>query len=207
MKFTIKSLATFIIIIFITGSLPVISFAQQKDVIIKISQDASTRLDDFQTNIVLKKKPFKFQVLLNNIEGVYVFASLKDSIYRFSDTSTFYDFSYLKLLELRESDKFNTNRELNVSQTGWSYWFYNDTTEWHSFNRRPVGLGNKGLVCTKAIKELYDITEGRVIKLKSINTPLYLFFVAVKEYDKDGKPLKELMRRKVKIDWVGNDDD
>jgi len=40
-----------------------------------------------------------------------------------------------------------------------------------------------------------------VIKIREINTPLYLFFVAVEEYDKDGKPLKELVRRKVKVEW------
>jgi hypothetical protein len=186
--------------------IPVISFSQEKDVMIRIIQDeSSSKLFDFQTNITLKKKGFKFQILLNHVEGVYVFASLGDSIYRFTETSPIRDFSYLNLLELREGDKFNTNKELNISETGWSYWFYNDTTEWHSYNRKTVGLGDKGIVCTKVIKQLYNVTEGEVIKLKTITTPLYLFFIAVKEFDQNGKPVKELMRRKVKIEWVNED--
>lgn len=181
--------------------IPAISFSQEKSVVIRITQDESTALYDFQTNILLKKRGFKFQVLLNQVEGVYVFASVRDSIYRFTETSPIRDFAYLKLLELREGDKFNTNKELNISETGWSYWFYNDSTEWHSYNRKAVGMGDKGKVCTKAIKQLYDAADGKPIKLRSMNTPLYLFFIAVKDYDENGKPKTELMRRKVKIEW------
>ena len=186
--------------------IPVISFAQEKDVVIRIIQEGNShRLDEFQSNITLKKKQFKFQILLNNVEGVYVFASIKDSVYRFTETSKIDDFSYLKLLELREADKFNINRELNISETGWSYWFYSDSTEWHSFTHKTTGLGDKGIVCTKAIKQLYHTEREEIIKLKNIHTPLYLFFIAVKDYDKNGKPVTELMRRKVKIDWIDED--
>lgn len=184
--------------------IPMTGLAQDKKVVIRIIQDESVRLDDFQTNLVLRKSAFKFQILLDQVEGVYVFASIRDSVYRFTETSPIRDFSYLKLLELRESDKFNTNKELNISETGWSYWFYNDSTDWHSFNRTAVGVGKTGNVCTKAIKQLYDVANGSVIKLRTMNTPLYLFFIVVKEYDKDGKPVAELMRRKLKIDWAGD---
>jgi hypothetical protein len=182
--------------------IPAIAFSQEKDVFIRILQDESShKLLDFQTNLSLRKKGFKFQILLNGVEGVYVFASIKDSVYRFTETSPIRDFAYLNLLELRDGDKFNLNKELNISETGWSYWFYKDSAEWHSFNRAAVGLGDKGIVCTKAIKQLYHTESEEVIKLKNLSTPLYLFFIAVKEFDANGKPLKELMRRKVKIDW------
>lgn len=186
--------------------LPAIAFSQEKTVFIRVMQDDNViKFSEFQTNLTLKKKPFKFQILLNGVEGVYVFASIKDSVYRFTENSPIQDFSYLNLLELREGDKFNLNRELNISETGWSYWFYNDTTEWHSFNRTTIGLGDKGKVCTKAIKQLYRTEAEEIIRLKSISKSLYLFFIAVKEYDANGKPLTELMRRKVKIDWVEED--
>lgn len=181
--------------------IPVISFSQEKDVFIRIVQDESFKLLDFQTNLTLKKKGFKFQVLLDEVEGVYVFASTRDSVYRFTENSPIRDFPYLDLLQLREGDKFNVNKELNLSETGWSYWFYNDTKEWHSFNRKSVGLGDKGIVCTKVIKQLYNVAEEKVLKLRNMTTPLYLFFVAVKEYDANGKPQTELMRRKVRIQW------
>ena len=183
--------------------IPAISFSQEKDVSIRIIQDdVATRLNEFQTSVTLKKKTFKFQLLLNEVEGVYVFASIKDSVYRFTETSRIDDFAYLQLLELREGDKSNINRELNISETGWSYWFYKKEAEWHSFNRATVGMGDKGIVCTKAIKQLYHTEAEEVVKLKSLTTPLYLFFIAVKDFDTNGKPSTELMRRKVKIEWV-----
>lgn len=185
---------------------PVISFSQEKDVLITIIQDGTfKKLTDFQTNLTLARKGFKFQILLDQVEGVYVFASDRDSIYRFTETSPIRDFSYLKLLELRESDKFNLNKELSLSQSGWSYWFYNDTTEWHSFNRKSVSFGTKRVVCTKVIKQLYNVDAGEIVKFKNLKAPLYLFFIAVKEYDKNGIPVKELMRRKVRIDWTDED--
>lgn len=185
---------------------PAICFSQKKNVMIKISQESTITANEFQTNLTLKKKPFKFKILLDKADGVYVFASVRDSVYRFTETSPIYDFSYLKLLELREEDKFNSNKELNLSETGWSYWFYNDSAEWHSFGRRDiVPLDNGRKVCTKLIKQLYDVATGEVTKLKNLNKPLYLFFIAVKDYDENGKPLTELLRRKIKIDWVDDD--
>ncbi len=185
---------------------PSITFSQEKDVLIRLIQDeTSYKLLDFNNTLTLKKKPFKFQILMNKVEGVYVFASIKDSVYRFTETSPIRDFEYLNLLELRDGDKFNLNRELNISETGWSYWFYNDSANWHSFNRATVGLAEKGMVCTKVIKQLYHTEMEKTIRLKQIEGPLYLFFIAVKDYDANGKPATELMRRKLKIEWDGED--
>jgi hypothetical protein len=180
-------------------------YSQEKDVIIKVVQEDTYTANDFQTNITLKRKGFKFKILLDKMDGVYVFASVKDSVYRFTETSPIRDFSYLKLLQLREEDKFNSNKELSLSEDGWSYWFYNDSAEWHSFNRKIYDLGDKRIVCTKSINQLYDVANMSVIKLRNIQVPLYLFFIAVKEYDKDGRPVKELLRRKIKIDWEDAD--
>lgn len=185
--------------------IPALAFSQQKNVMIRVLQDQSSLLGDFQTNLTMKKSAFKFQIMLENTEGVYVFASIKDSVYRFTETSPIRDFSYLPLLELRDGDEYNTNKELNISETGWSYWFYKKSADWHPYNRKVVGLGKNRFLCTKAIKQLYDIADGKIIKLRNINTPLYLFFVAVKDVDANGKPVTELLRRKVKIDWTNED--
>ena len=187
-------------------SAPFFCFAQQKNVIIKVSQEETFTADEFQTNLTLKKRPFKFKILLDNTDGVYVFASVRDSVYRFTETSPIRDFSYLKLLELREEDKFNSNKELSLSETGWSYWFYNDSAEWHPFSRNVFRFEKGRYACTKSVKSFYDVATGKVIRLKDLNEPLYLFFISVKEYDKDGKPLTELLRRKIKIDWVDDND-
>lgn len=182
------------------------SSAQQQKVVIRILQEQSIPLNKFETHIKLEKKSFKIQILLDHVQGVYVFASIRDSIYRFSETSAIYDFPYLKLLELKEDDVFNTHRELNISETGWSYWFYSDSAKWHPFSRKIVSFTNEENVCTKMVKQLNDVVNSRTISLKDINTPLYLFFIAVKEYDENGRPLKELMRKKVRIDWEDDDD-
>lgn len=190
-----------VLLLLLTASLE--GYSQEKSMIIRVVQDdVSTRLSDFQTTVTLRKRPFKFQVVLNNVEGVYVFASIRDSVYRFTETSRIDDFNYLQLLELREADKFNINKELNISETGWSYWFYKDNAEWHSFNRTTVGMGDIGRVCTKAVKQLYHTEMEEVVRLKSLESPLYLFFLAAKDTDANGKPLTELMRKKLKIEWV-----
>src|SRR5689334_20914470 len=75
-----------------------------REVVIRLVQDQALILGDFQTTVQLKKKQFKFQVMFKNCEGVYVFASIRDSVYRFTETSPIQDFSYLKLLELRDED-------------------------------------------------------------------------------------------------------
>ena len=179
---------------------PPICFSQEKEVAIRVIQEDSYPAGDFQTNLTLKKKAFKLKILLDSVAGVYVFASVRDSVYRFTETSPIRDFPYLKLLQLKEEDEYNSNRELSLSETGWSYWFYSDSIR-HSFDPTIYKLARGRFVCTRYIKQLYDVAEKKVIKIRNLNTPLYLFFVAVKDYDAQGKPLTELMRRKIKIDW------
>jgi imidazolonepropionase-like amidohydrolase len=104
-------------------------------------------------------------------------------------------------LETMDEDKFNTNRELNISETGWSYWFYKPDTTEHPFNRKVTRLDSGRVICTKVIRQLYNVGEGKVVKLRDVNTPLYLFIVAVSEYDENGQPKGELIRRKLKIEW------
>ena len=167
---------------------------------IRVIQEDSYPAADFQTNLTLKKKAFKLKILLDSVAGVYVFASVRDSVYRFTETSPIRDFPYLKLLQLRDEDDYNTNKDLSLSETGWSYWFYSDSVK-HSFDPTIYKLAKGRFVCNRDIKQLYDVAEGKVIKIRNLNTPLYLFFVAVKDYDAAGKPVTELMRRKIKIDW------
>lgn len=179
--------------------------AQKQSLAIRIAQDeSSVLLSDFMTTVKLKKRQFKFSVMLENLKGVYVFASIRDSIYRFTETSPIRDFVYLPLLELKE-DEYNSNKELNISETGWSYWYYDTSKSWHPFNHKVVGLGTGRVLCTKQVRQFYDVANREVIRIRQINTPLYLFFVAVSEYDENGNPSKELVRKKVKIEWTNEE--
>jgi hypothetical protein len=196
-----KHFVFLIVTLFLSAAL----FAQKKNVAIRVGQDeSSVLLSDFQTTVQLKKQAFKFVVMLENLKGVYVFASIRDSIYRFTENSPIRDFVYLPLLELKE-DEFNSNKELNISETGWSYWFYDTAVAWHPFHHKIVGLGNGKIVGSKTIKQFFDVADRKLIKIRDIHTPLYLFFVAVDEYDETGNPSKELLRRKVKIEWTNDD--
>ncbi len=176
------------------------AIAQQKKIVVRIIQDESVLLGDFQDVITLKKKPFKFQVMLQNTEGVFVFASSRDSVYRFTENGPIRDFKYLPLLRLQE-DAFNQNKELNLSETGWSYWFYKQDAESHPFYRKVVKLDTSTFLCTKLIRQLNDVEERKTTRIKDLKSPLYVLFVGVAEYDANGNPSKELMRRKLKIEF------
>lgn len=174
--------------------------AQDKKIVVRILQEESVLLSDFQDVIQLKKKPFKFQVLLQNVEGVFVFASSRDSVYRFSETGPIRDFKYLPLLQLEE-DAYNENKALNVSEVGWSYWFFKPDAPSHPFSRKTIKVDTTTVLCTKTVKQLNDISTAKMIRLKDVEGPLYLLFVGIEDYDASGNPSKELMRRKLKIEW------
>ena len=201
-----KSIIRFSLVLAVVIMVPLLATAQdQKSVMIRIVQDQSSVLHDFETHLLLQKKNFKIQVLLQNVRGVYVFASILDSVYRFGENDSIRDFIYLPMLELKE-DRYNTEKALNISETGWSNWYYEAGKE-HPFNFKVHNLDDNRIVATKYVKYLYNVGEGRQIKVKDINGPLYLFFIAVAEYDKEGKPMKELFLRKVKIEWMNDDAD
>ena len=187
--------------VFLFGIIPGVSLAQEQKVSIRIGQDDPVTLTEFYSVLKLEKKAFKFQVMLQNVEGVYVFASIRDSVYRYTETGPIRDFIYLPLLKLNE-DEFNRFKSLNISETGWSYWHYSPTTESHPFSKKVYPLDSVSFVCTKQVKEFYDVADNFTIKIRDIDKPLYLFFIAVADYDDTGRPLKELMRRKVKIEWT-----
>jgi hypothetical protein len=201
-----KSIIRFRLFLAVFIMVPLFAPAQdQKSVMIRIVQDRSSVLHDFETHLLLKKKKFSIQVLLQNIRGVYVFASVLDSVYRFSATDSIRDFIYLPMLELKE-DRYNTEKALNISETGWSNWFYEAGKE-HPFYFKVHDLDDNRIIATKFVKYLYNVGEGKQVRVKDVKGPLYLFFIAVEEYDKDGKPMKELLRRKVKIEWINDDYD
>lgn len=185
---------------------PAVFFAQQKDVSIRIVQDDEAhQLNDFETRLVLGKEGFKIQVLLSQTEGVYVFASFSDSVYRTGPADLIPGFKDLPNLAMAE-EEFNKNKELIISKEGWSYWFYDPELNWHRFNKKLVFLDSGKLVGVKSIKQFYLSDKKEEVKVKENDRTLYLFFVAVAETDNKGIPVKEFMRKKLKIEWKSDDD-
>lgn len=183
---------------------PLFVYSQYKNITIRIGQDKSIALREYESQATLSPKSFKIQVLFENVAGVYCYASFSDSIYKLGEQDPIPGFANLPNMTMAE-EKFNDEKELLISKNGWSYWFYDPAIDWHRFNRKIILLDNGRLVATKSIKQLYIIDEKKELKLKDNTTPLYLFFVAVSETDTDGKPAKELLRRKIKIDWTNDD--
>lgn len=186
--------------------LPSLAYAQKKEVSVRIVQDESVLLSTYQTDIVLKKKSFKFQVFLDNVAGVYVFAAFSDSICcRLAELDSISGFGDLPNRTMHEPD-FNEDKELLVNDdNSCSYWFYSKEKNYQGFNKKVTMLDNGIIVAVKSVKQLYHVPSQKEIKVKEIDQPLYLLFVAVSDFDKDGKPIKELMRRKVKIEWKKGD--
>src|SRR6185436_11679948 len=92
-----------------------------------------------RASVVLQKKGFKIQVLLQNIKGVYAFASMRDSVYNTADESPVPGFNELPGMLITE-EKFNVEKELMVSNEGWCYWFYDPSSSWHGFNKKIIML-------------------------------------------------------------------
>lgn len=188
--------------------LPVYSFSQGKHVAIRISQDRSFLLENYETNLVLEKKSFKIQVLLENVPGIYAFAAFRDSICcRLSELDSIQDFMNLPMRTMSEPD-FNKDKELLVNDdNSCAYWYYDKEITWKGFNKKIYPIDSNRIVAVKSIKQLYYVPEKVEMKLKDVKQPLYLFFVAIQEFDAAGRPSKELTRKKVRIDWIEEDDD
>mgnify|MGYP003493545775 CR=1 FL=1 len=198
-------LVTFLFLFLVLFSLPFLATGQQKDVIIRIVQEETVVTPDHrQASITLQKKSFKIQVLLQHINGVYLFASLKDSLCSLPDITPVPGFDSLPEMTMAEENH-NKEKELLVSDEGWSYWFYDPALPWHRFNKKITQLDSGRVVGSKTIKQLMFLPSRETKKLKENDAPLYLFFVAVGEEGPDGKPLKELLRRKIKIEWRDED--
>ena len=181
------------------------ALSQAKFVGIRIVQGDSIYLpQSAQASVVLQKKGFKIQVLLQNIKGVYAFASMRDSVYNTEDASPVPGFGDIPGMIITE-EKFNVEKELMVSNEGWCFWFYDPLLSWHGFNKKIIMLDSGRVVGVKSIKELRFMPSGRSVKLKDNNEPLYLFFVAVDQVDANGKPSRELLRRRIRIDWIDED--
>ena len=180
--------------------LPLVGLGQEKNVTIRVVQDDTVlTATELENSLTLEKRSFKIQVLLQNTKGVYLFASLKDSLFNLPDQTPVPGFINLPDMIMSE-EVHNNEKELMVNDEGWSYWFYDPGLSWHRFNKKIIFLDSGRVVGTKTIKQLFFLPSRETKKIKENNATLYLFFVAVKE-DASGRPVGELLRRKIKIDW------
>lgn len=173
-----------------------IVFAQEKNVVIRIEQGSESILVANQ-EITLSKAPFKIMVSLHHLDGVYLFASFSDSIYRLQAEEAVPDFKNLPYLAIAEAS-FNEDKELIINTDGWAYWFYDPELDWHRFDK-DILVTKDSVVGTKTINQFYIPDTKSAIPVADNTEPLYLFFLAIDKSSKDGVPKKELIRLKMKI--------
>ena len=194
-----------LLVIFLVLCLQQTVAGQNKEVIIRISQDESYVLNQYYSEITLKKKAFKIQVLLAGVEGIYSFAGFTDSVCcKLGEEDTIPNFSLFPDITMAEAD-FNKEKEMLVGESDCSYWYFDPTGSTHRFNKKVVKLDSNRYVGVKTVKQLLYVPTREEIKIKDLNRPLYIFFVAADRVDSKGRPIHELMRRKVKINWVEDD--
>lgn len=180
------------------------SSGQQSLAVRIIQEDTIHPVSNDQDQITLQKKSFRIQLLLQHIEGAYIMASFKDSMYSLDSDQPVPGFSDLPNMAMAE-ENFNREKELIVSDDGWSYWFYDPVLDWHRFNKKITLLDSGRVVGTKTIKQLYVLADQESVKLKDNDKPLYLFFVVPAARDPQGHPARELIRFRLKINWTDED--
>ena len=157
------------------------SFAQKQSFEITIIQDSVT-IPKGEHEIVLQKKPFKIQVALQGLEGVYLFAAFKDSIYKIDIQQEIPGFKEIPSMSMAE-ESFNPDHELIINNDGWAYWFYTKKENWHRFDTGIVIAGKK-ITGTKSLKQFYFIEGEQKLMVEEVSMPLYLFFFSAKQNKK-----------------------
>lgn len=172
-------------------------FAQKEYYKIKVIQD-TVQVPGSNEVVFLQKKPFSIQVELQNLEGVYLFAAFKDSIYKLNERESIPDFKNLPSMSMAE-EQFNPDQEIIIDDEGWAYWFYDAKLDWHRFDKEVLVSG-KQVIATKTIKQFYLSSTEKVMPVAEVRETLYLFFVSAKE-NKKQELTGELQRYKIKIAW------
>jgi hypothetical protein len=172
--------------------------AQNENFEIKIIQDSIVHKADANNNISIQKKPFKIQIELKGIEGVYLFASFNDSIYKIKNDKAIPGFKDIPSSTMAE-ESFNPNQELMMSPDGWVYWFYKATDNWHRMDKEVLVTKNV-VTISKTVKQFYFTTTEDEVLVEKNKKPLYLFFFSAKG-NENSELTNELQRFKLKISW------
>jgi hypothetical protein len=185
-----KTIYLFVCLLFATA----ISNAQK--FIIGIVQD--TLVTPVNGEVFIAKKPFAIEVTLDGIEGVYLYASFRHTIFRLSPTDTIPGFADLPGMAMAE-ESFNKDKELIINDDGWAYWFYDPQQDWHRFDKEITQIDRK-VIGRKTIQQFYFAAKEKAQKVKDVAAPLYLFFVSA-GLGENFNLNKEIQRFKIKINW------
>jgi hypothetical protein len=173
--------------------------AQNENFEVRIIQDSATVKPNENGVVQLQKKIFKIEIDLIGLEGVYLYASFKDNIYKINSNATIPDFKDIPAKSMAE-EEFNPSQELIISEDGWAYWFYKPSDRWHRMDKEITVVGNKTTI-RKTVKQFYFGDTEENLAVEDNAKTLYLFFLAAKA-DDNFSLTTEIKRYKLKIQWL-----
>jgi hypothetical protein len=134
-------------------------------------------------DIVLKKRPFRFIVEMENMGEVYLNANTLDTAWQHAKRgeAPFQDhFGGNSMAE----ETFNADHRLSVANDALSCWFYDPKMDWNRFDKGAKNINGviKGskTITNMAYIETRSADEPTVVKAKNFERPLYLVFMALK---------------------------
>ena len=152
--------------------------------------------------VLLEKTPFRIDVSLERLDGVYVFADFSDTLYGLKEDEAVPGMKDIPPNVMAEAS-FNENRELLISKAGWAYWFYDPDLDWHRFDAVTKITYSKGVMFLgpKTIRQFNLVDEKKTVAVENADKPLYLFFFSAMKSDDNSTLETELQRYQLKITW------
>lgn len=143
------------------------------------SQAKRQLVPDSNQVIHLKNEPFKIEVKLDHLDGVFVNCSPDTMIWSGAQNRSIPEFETIGWKVTVETE-FNQDQELFINyQDNYCYWFYDPKNyDWHRFDQELIVKG-KTILATKTISKLFDTQEKENEALTRQQTPLYLTFFSI----------------------------
>ena len=187
-------LFTIISIVFSTN----VSLKKHKKYEIELIQNG-IKIDIKDTIATLKKEPFKIKIPLFDHDGVYMSSSFNRDYFNLMEEDEIKDYQWLPMKVRAEKD-FNIDKELGIDNETFAYMFYDKKKDWHRFDKEVI-VNKKTVIGTKSIEKLCLVSTQKIIDIKKVDKPIYLFFLATSKNKKNKIP-KELGRVKIKLAWT-----
>ncbi|MEN9998286.1 MAG: hypothetical protein RI922_1276 [Bacteroidota bacterium] len=172
-------------------------FAQNPYVSITLVQDEQRiTINEFDTLVILKPTPFRFEIELSNCEGVFIQASRTSEYYDTPKDSLLKDWIYIPDKVMAEDD-FNVDKDMLVDNDGFSYWFYDPKKDWHRFDN-DIKVKKNVVKATYTVSKIYDTALHEQVELSDYLDTLYLLFFIAKE-NESHQLTTELARKLIRI--------
>lgn len=165
-------ISTLIILYAITTSL----YAQEPFKIFLIQDGIKKNIlfDDSAT--ILKRKPFKIEVWLINIDGVFASVSFDKLYYQTPLRERFHDWKYVGYKVMAE-DIYNYDKSIVSSADGLGYWYFDPISEdtLHRFDKTPIQKGDT-IIATMSVDSISSQETRETVPLKDLTKTVYLVF-------------------------------